>query len=475
MASNCSVARVLVLGLSLGLPVVGASCAPDEEIHPAVEDEPGRVRGGFLRDEEGRALLLRGVNLAGAHKVAPYFSFHTLADFERVRDEWGMSSVRFLMTWAAIEPERGRFDEDYLDAVAERMEWARAAGLYVVLDMHQDVYGEGFAAGGGDGAPRWTCDEENYETFVPNPSQWFYNYVSAQVTACYDHFWNDEALQGEYIEAWRRVAERLSGYDDVIIGFDPINEPYWGSQLPTAFEPDKLQSFYEALVPKVREVRPDWVAFLEPASSRNLGLPTGLQKMPFKDVVYAPHSYDRDAESGEGFDPAQRANVLENARLLAEEAKALDAALWIGEYGGMADSPGIVEYMTAEYDAFGATAAGTTYWAYDKGGSYSVLDADGNERELLVSTLVRPWPERVAGDPVSYAFDAATSTFTLTYHPDPSIGAPTEISVPDRVYPDGYTVQCDGCETRATGQILQVTVPPSGDPAIVTIQKASGP
>jgi endoglycosylceramidase len=380
-----------------------------------------------------------------------------------------MNSVRFLVTWAAVEPEKGVFDDAYLDELAKRMDWAREAGLYVVLDMHQDVYGEGFAVGGGDGAPRWTCDESAYQSFKPDPSQWFLNYLAPEVTGCYDHFWNDAALRKEYAEAWRRVAHRLAGYDDVILGFDPMNEPYWGSYSITSFEADVLEPFYAEVVAAVRSERPGWLAFIEPASSRNLGIPTSLAELPFGDVVYSPHSYDRDAESGKGFDPAARNPVLANGRALADEAKALGAALWIGEYGGNPDAPGIDAYMTAEYDAFAAVAAGTTYWAYDEGGGYSVLDADGAERSALVDSLVRPWPERVAGDPLSYAFDAATSTFTLTYRPDRTIVEPTVVSVPARVYPNGYSVECGGCVTNADGALLEISEPPPGDTAVVTI------
>lgn len=39
----------------------------------------------------------------------------------------------------------------------------------------------------------------------------------------------------------------------------------------------------------VRRVRPHWLAFLEPANSRNVGIPTSLTPFPFDDVVYAPH------------------------------------------------------------------------------------------------------------------------------------------------------------------------------------------
>ena len=460
--ARCSV--LVALGLSPGI----AGCAGEEVLSPV--PLPGfTVQKGFLRDRDGRALILRGMNLSGEHKQAPYFSFHTLPDYQRLRSPWGMNAVRFLITWAAVEPAKGQYDEAYLDALAERMDWAREAGLLVVLDMHQDVYGEGFANGGGDGAPRWTCDESAYESFVPNPSQWFLNYLTAEVTGCYDHFWQSAELRAHYIEAWRRVAARLDDYDDVIVGFDPMNEPYWGSYAMTGFEADVLSPFYEELGAALREVKPRWVAFLEPASSRNLGLPTGLLVPTFGDVVYSPHSYDRDAESGDGFDPAHRQAVLDNAAKLSDEAKALGAALWIGEYGAQTNAPGVTEYMTAEYDGFAAACAGSTYWSYSKGG-YGALNPDGTEKEELMAALVRPYPERVAGTPKSCGFDPSTTTFTLTYAPDPGVVKPTVISVPDRAYPNGYRVECGDCQFESAPDTLTITTPPTAAEAVITVR-----
>ena len=459
--------------VGVGCSLVGCGEESGETNGPTPEPDPAyHVSGGFLRDLEGRALLLRGVNLAGEHKQAPYFGFHELADYQKVRAEWGMNAARFLITWAAVEPQKGVYDDAYLDELAKRMDWARQAGLYVVLDMHQDVYGEGFVNGGGDGAPKWTCDEANYKSFVPNPSQWFLNYLSKEVTGCYDHFWqspDSEELQSHYAEAWRRVAVRLEDYDDVVLGFDPMNEPYWGSYAMTQFEADVLGPFYEKVVAVVRKEKPHWIAFTEPASSRNLGLPTGLPVPSYADVVYSPHSYDRDAEGGKGFDPMHRQAVLDNAAKLADEARALGAGLWIGEYGAQTESPGLAEYMNAEYDAFAAAAAGSTYWSYSKGGGYSILDANGDEKPDLMAVLVRPWPEKVAGAPKSYAFDPATSTFTLTYTPDAKITAPTVISVPDRAYPEGYQVECGGCVSEKSKGQLTITKPPSGAEAVAKI------
>jgi endoglycosylceramidase len=437
------------------LLLLTSACSSDPAPASQASTDAGRagwhVAGGALRDPEGRAVMLRGANVSGANKNEPYFDFHREADLARMRD-WGMRSMRFLVIWAAIEPAKGAYDVAYLDAVAERMSWARQAGITVVLDMHQDLYGEGFS---GDGAPRWTCDESHYKAYVPSSGAWFLNYLNPEMIACYDHFWQSDELKSHYAEAWRRLAARLAGYDDVIIGFDPMNEPYWGSQSMLAFEAATLQPFYEEVVAAVRAERPGWVAFTEPASSRNLGVPTGLTPFSFGDVVYSPHSYDRDAEGGKGFDPSHRAAVLANFESLAGEASSLGAALWVGEYGGMAASPGIGEYMTAEYDGMAAVNAGSAYWDYGKGGGYSFLDADGTERPALVAALVRPWAERVAGTPVSQAFDAKTSAYTLRFRPDPAVAAPTILAVPDRLYPNGVRVECGGCAvTRAPGEAL---------------------
>ena len=104
------------------------------------------------------------------------------------------------------------------------------------------------------------------------------------------------------------------------------------------------------------------------------------------------------------------------------------------------------------------------------GGSYSVLDENGTERPELLGALIRPWPERVAGTPASFAFDATTSTFTLTYAPDPEVTAPTEISVPARAYPAGYQVSCGGCTTERAAGVLRILSPPAGATAVVTIR-----
>lgn len=451
--------RTVLAGVAL---VVGCGDDAPRDAPPSGPPDRFHVAGGFLRDPEGRTTFVRGMNVANAHKGPPYFGFHGPEDLARLRDEWGMNGLRLLVSWAGLEPEKGSYDEAYLDAIAERITWARDAELLVVVDIHQDLYGEGF---GGDGAPRWTCDESYYAAFVPQ-EPWFLGYLDPNMGACYDHFWQSAELRAHYIEAARRLAARLEGMDDVVVGLDPMNEPYWGTASLLSFEAETLQPFYEALIPAVRAERPEWVAFLEPAASRNLGTPTGLAPLPFADVVYSPHSYDRAAESGMGFSVELRAEVLQNFADLRLEADALGAALWIGEYGGTTGSPGIAEYMDAEQDGAGGVLAGSTYWSYDADDGYGFLDAAGQVKDVLVSALLRPFPERVAGEVVSLSWDDA-NVMTLVYRPNRAIEAPTTILVPG-LLSDGPTVECDDCVVSASRGGVYLDAP--GD--VVTVRVA---
>lgn len=442
--------------IPLSLFVVLTACSSAEAPVPPAPPPPAwHVAGGALRDPEGRTAVLRGFNLAGSHKYKPYFGFHQAADYARVRKDWGMGSVRFVITWAAIEPEKGMIDTAYLDELEKRIGWAEDAGLAVVLDMHQDLYGEGFEKGGGDGAPKWTCDQKYYDAFKPT-DPWALAYFDPNVQHCIDALYMDSDLQEHFIGAWTKVAERLVHRPNVV-GFDVLNEPGWGTSSLVHYEHDVLEPLYEKVVPRVRAVAPAWVAFLEPGGSRNAGVPTSLVPFSFDNVVYAPHSYDINAEGMTGFNPMDRDGVIMNIQSLADDARMLGTGLWIGEYGGIVSLPGIVEYMTADYDGAGAIGAGTEYWSYDEADGFGFLTPDGKEKADLIKTVVRPFPERVAGELHSYAFDAATNALSVVMTPDAAITAPTVISVPPRLAPNGVTVDCGGCTVTPSGGLIALS------------------
>ena len=117
----------------------------------------------FITDAQGRALILHGANVSGSAKNHPErLPWVDEAAVRRTADDFGFNFARYLIFWDAVEPQPGVIDTAYLDAVAERLDWFHAAGIHVVIDMHQDVYSQVFCC---DGAPAWAIDDDG-EPFV---------------------------------------------------------------------------------------------------------------------------------------------------------------------------------------------------------------------------------------------------------------------------------------------------------------------
>jgi hypothetical protein len=137
------------------------------------------VDGRWFKDEEGRTLHLRGVNLGGSTKVPqipngatwnrvgfydhrnvsfvgkPFPIEEADEHFSRLK-KWGLNFIRFLITWEAIEHAGpGIYDEAYLEYLCAVVKRAADHDLFLFIDPHQDVWSR---FSGGDGAPGWTFE-----------------------------------------------------------------------------------------------------------------------------------------------------------------------------------------------------------------------------------------------------------------------------------------------------------------------------
>ncbi len=236
-------------------------------------------KGSHFKDEHGRTLLLRGVNLGGSSKVPlrPNGATHNRQGFFDHRDvsfvgrpfpleeadehfsrlrAWGLTLARLLVTWEAIEHAGpGCYDQDYLDYVYAIVKKAGEHGIHLFIDPHQDVWSR---FSGGDGAPGWTFDaigmditqfNETGAAIVhqihgdPFPRMiWPTNATKLAAATMFTLFFggNDFApntrvdgepvqdyLQRHYVGAVSQVAARLRGLPNVI-GYDTMNEPLAG-------------------------------------------------------------------------------------------------------------------------------------------------------------------------------------------------------------------------------------------------------
>jgi hypothetical protein len=235
-----------------------------------------RVEGSSFKDEYGRSLILRGVNLGGSSKV-PFtpdgathlrdgFFDHRRASFvgrpfpldqagehfTRLR-EWGFTFLRLLVTWEAVEHAGpGEYDEAYLDYLWAVVKQAGDYGFDVLIDPHQDVWSR---FSGGDGAPGWTLEAAGLDVTQfaetgaaithqahgdPFPHLlWPSNETRLAAATMFTLFFGGDDfapaariegesaqayLQRHYIAAIAHVAQRLSDLPNVA-GYGTLNEP----------------------------------------------------------------------------------------------------------------------------------------------------------------------------------------------------------------------------------------------------------
>lgn len=238
-----------------------------------------RVKGQNFVDNDGRVVILRGVNLGGSSKVPyePNGATHLNESFYDHRnvsfvgrpfpleeaDEhfkrlqlWGFNTIRLLVTWEAIEHKgSGIYDLEYLDYIYKIISKANEYNIYVLIDFHQDVWSR---FSGGDGAPGWIFEELGMDLtkFTDTGSAvihningdpfphliWPTNYQKMISATMFTLFFAgnvfatntkvhgepvQDFLQRNYINMVNRLVSKVKDLPN-IIGFDIINEPSKG-------------------------------------------------------------------------------------------------------------------------------------------------------------------------------------------------------------------------------------------------------
>ncbi|MBT5427599.1 MAG: cellulase family glycosylhydrolase [Bacteroidetes bacterium] len=208
----------------LGIIVILSACTEQQE------PDPGFIRtsGTQFIDSGGRQMIFNGVNVICKDPRKKYTDQFSPDEFRQLAS-WGFNVVRLGVIWSGLEPNPGEYNEKYLTQIDQLIEWAVEAGLYVLVDMHQDLFGQKFS----DGAPDWaTLDQD-----LPHHTGaiWSDSYlISPAIQAAFDNFWaNSQApdgvgVQDRYIAMWKMLALRYHD-NPGIVGYDLMNEPFMGT------------------------------------------------------------------------------------------------------------------------------------------------------------------------------------------------------------------------------------------------------
>jgi len=445
------------------------------------------VRGRNFMDEAGRTRVFHGVNLVCKDRSRRYVDDWDRLDFEEL-SRLGFNLVRLGLFWDGVEPEPGKYDEDYLNRIEELLNLCGECGIYVLLDMHQDLYGVLYS----DGAPEWATFTDG----LSEPEEglvWSDAYLNSRaVQRAFDHFWaNDPApdgigLQDHFSGCWQRIAQRFGSRPEVL-GYDIFNEPFPGTAaipivnaLAAAFSrmethaPGKparsieealsmffnkesrfevlrlidnkqlyenlvsaaesrvvefdtrvLAPFYERVAKAIRSVESNGILFLENNYFSNIGVPSGLQPIAFNGMRERLQAF-----APHGYDLAVDTPFYElmasekRAGVIFENHRATQQRLNMPVVVG--EWGGFGEGNTIKHCLFLLDLFDEYGWSF----AYWAWRRGESISYATTRFLTRDYPKAIAGNIVYFKYDYTVDSFSMEWEADTSINAPTVVCLP---------------------------------------------
>ncbi len=424
--------------------------------------------GTTFTDSLGRVVSLRGVAAGGRSKFAPYVPFDypdggyasALDGYIAHAASWGIDVMRVPFTWAALEPTEGTNDADWLSRYDQLLDAAWAHGIWTILDFHQDIYSEVFC---GDGFPGWTVPDAGPPHHdCPN---WGSAYFTDQgVIAAFDAFWEaGSPVQSKYLAAWDTMVARYKDKPGVL-GFEPLNEPGWGSADESTFSATTLTAFYSLMVPRMRAAAPTSLVFVDTPGIDGASVSTSLAKPTGDGIVFAPHYYPIVGPSS---DPTTDLVAWQTI------GKTWNVPVFVGEFGALDTQKTTPAYMQSVFSALDALSLSGSEWEYSiasevwNGELFGLVSPDGGELPVA-QAIQRPYARAVAGSAIAQAFDPTANTFTLSFTPSSAPGI-TEVAIPAELVAGGYDIGLAGACEDAVSEPGRILLKPSTGATTVSL------
>lgn len=451
-------------------------------------NNPISVYGTRFTDSFGRQVILNGINKVNKDKSMNYTDNDSLASYEQLAG-FGFNCIRLGIIWDGVEPQPGKYDEKYLDRIEERVNWAARNGIYVLLDLHQDLFSVLYS----DGAPVWATLTDNQPHVTG--SIWSDAYLtSPAVQKAFDNFWANKpaadgtGLQDHYANMWKHIAGRFAD-NKAVIGYDIMNEPFNGSQgnyilpliltefarlyaeetgkilsqnevtaiwadentrfnalavmhdsvkfarvidaateLCQEFDRNTLQPMYQKVSEAIREADTTHILFLEHGYFGNTGIRSAIEPVKGRNMKNDP----RVAYGAHGYD------LLVDTKNYDSQSDARVELIFsrIRETSQRMNVPVLI----GEWGAFSGNSESMATNAYSITGLFERFGFSntywayypGIENNLYFNrALVRPYPAFIAGILKNYDFNRETGLFRCSWEESPGIKAPTVIFIPD--------------------------------------------
>ncbi len=446
------------------------------------------VLGSRFVDQNGRQIVLNGVNLVNKNPQQGYIGSEGAKEFEGLKNR-GFNVIRLGIIWDGLEPEPGVYNEEYLVKIDAQIAMAKANGLFVFLDMHQDLFSVKYA----DGAPKWATLDEGKEHVTG--AVWSDAYlISPAVQTSWDNFWANKpvkdgvGVQDRYAKAWQHVVKRYAD-NPTVMGVDIMNEPFAGSdakmfmpvmftayahvvnaesgtnltaqdvmmmwsdtngryealqkvadkkrfgkimdavyELNSVFEAGPLQAFYQKVASAIREVSSDKILFFNHSYFCNSGVYTALKPFTLSNG-------EKDSQvvyAAHGYDLVVDTDDLSNSS--DERLEMIFERIY--ESGQRMQVPVLI----GEWGALGGELPGRKELAHKNlrlfekflfSNTYWTYSKEIENNSYFKHAIVRPFPSAVAGELIKYNYNPATGQFNCEWKEDAAITAATRIYIPE--------------------------------------------
>jgi hypothetical protein len=295
----------------------------------------------YLATADGGQLLLRGVdsNALVQYSDQPGCAFQETVPLTRSglaeMAALGFDFLRLAVSWSRIEPAPGVLASRYLGHIHRIVEEARAYGIAVLVDLHQDRYNRHLWCGQEvDGAPDWATVTAGAPCTPIAIST-----LCAQVAA--QAFWSDAPAAGQELQQWylRALAQTVGGEPN-LAGLELMNEPTPGLVGPGAFELSELYPFYRRMISGLRASGFQAPIWFEPSVLRDTtddALPEAARFSDDPQLVYAVHIYTGVFSSPPGPDNSEL-QLAQSYRNAASEARVFGTPWVDDEFGSDASS-----------------------------------------------------------------------------------------------------------------------------------------
>jgi endoglucanase len=319
---------------------------------------PRVLAGGFLHisgenmvDADGNQVLLRGVGLGnwllpegymwrfgslgdrprriekivsdliGPEHAKTFWNeyrrqYITEQDIQRIA-ELGFNSVRVPLNARLLMSEAdASFQDEGFELLDNLVQWCKASGIYVIIDMH--------AAPGGQTGQNIDDSAADQPELFTNPEN-----------------------QQRLIKLWVAIAERYKN-EPMVAAFDLLNEPLPAKTGAEGQYKKILEPLYERIVKEIRKVDPQHMITVEGADWANDW--SVFSRQLDNNTFYQFHYYCWD-------NPTE----LKSIQHYLNERSRLQAPTWAGETG---ERDNTVYWATTQY--FEANNVGWSFWPWKK-------------------------------------------------------------------------------------------------------------